>query len=107
MRADPQTVLQILVILRAGILHGLLSRSHVVINAAEGPRLGVELGILHRQVMFQMIPIRTPPAIHHIHGVAMWMRVVTHPRELIFETDGIEHPGVAIQATDAVPETRR
>src|SRR5690349_7992310 len=71
LRTEPQPVRQILVVLVAGVLHGLLARSHVSEYPAIGPGLGVKLGILHPQIVLQMIPIGPRPALNDVHGVAV------------------------------------
>src|SRR6185369_11324747 len=53
-----------------------------------------------------MIPVGTRPAFNDVHSVAMWMRVVIHPSEFVFEPDGIDHQSLVIPATHSMPEKR-
>src|SRR5258706_11468292 len=105
LRTNTQTP-AIQVVLLARVLHRLLPGRHVREHPAEGPRLGVIFRILHRYGVIQVVPIRTPPTLHYMHILAVRMRVIIDPAQVLLETDGIDHQRVAIPSAGAVAEER-
>ena len=70
------------------------------------PRLRVELRIFHRHLVRQMVRVRPRPPFDDVHGVAMRMRVVVNPAQLVLESDRVDDQRVAIPLANAVSKKR-
>jgi hypothetical protein len=78
LRTEAQSAtLTIQVVFVARKFHQLLARLHVREYAAERPGLGVILRILHGNFVRQVIRIRTPPAFHYMHGLAVRVSIAS------------------------------
>src|ERR1700752_2160258 len=91
----------------AGKFVEFLAGRHGREDSGKRPGLGIELRILHGHFVRQMIRVGARPVLDNVHGVAMRMRVVVDPTELVLESDRIDDQRVSVPLAYAVAEERR
>ena len=83
------------------------ARRHQCENPRKRPWLCVELWIFHRHFVRQMIRIRPRSPLDHVHRVAMRVRVIVDPAQLVLEPNRVDYQRVPLPMADSISKKGR